>query len=417
MAWPLPSPRVRELFRQGARLVLEVPPEWLDELDEAVFGARSMEVIAEDPELRAAAARASRTSLLHWARSNIEAPGSPVEPTIENQVRVTRDLIRRGLDEQALDSYRTAQDVAWRRWMQLAFTLTTDAGELQELLEVSHQSISAFIDATIAATAARIAEERDELTRGSAAQRREIVTLLLEGVPTDIDRAAHVLGYRLDQTHLAAIVWTTAPDSDVAELEEAGRDLADRTAATDALRLVASAGTVWVWLASPALDRVHGLAVPEHLRVAVGSEAAGVDGFRRSHIDALSTQRMLARLQSPEKLATFDEVEVVLALTENLELADAFVRRTLGRLASSSREMRETVLAYVREGENAQRTAARLYAHRNTVLRRLERADQLLPRPLRANAVNVAVALEVLRWRGSPAPPASAGSSVPSRPR
>jgi DNA-binding PucR family transcriptional regulator len=58
------------------------------------------------------------------------------------------------------------------------------------------------------------------------------------------------------------------------------------------------------------------------------------------------------------------------------------------------------VLTYVRELGSTSRTAQRLYTHRNTVLRRLARADELLPRPLAENAVAVAAALEVLRWRG-----------------
>jgi hypothetical protein len=35
------------------------------------------------------------------------------------------------------------------------------------------------------------------------------------------------------------------------------------------------------------------------------------------------------------------------------------------------------------------------------VLRRLARADELLPRPLAENVLGVAAALEVLRWRGT----------------
>ncbi|MDT5184257.1 MAG: hypothetical protein QOJ20_2428 [Mycobacterium sp.] len=51
--------------------------------------------------------------------------------------------------------------------------------------------------------------------------------------------------------------------------------------------------------------------------------------------------------------------------------------------------------------DSASRAAARLYTHRNTLLRRLARADELLPRPLAESSVSVAVALGVLRWRGN----------------
>ena len=56
--------------------------------------------------------------------------------------------------------------------------------------------------------------------------------------------------------------------------------------------------------------------------------------------------------------------------------------------------------AFVTEQCNVSRAATKLYTHRNTLLRRLTRAEQLLPRPLAENSVNVAVALDVLRWRG-----------------
>ena len=58
------------------------------------------------------------------------------------------------------------------------------------------------------------------------------------------------------------------------------------------------------------------------------------------------------------------------------------------------------VRTFVNEQCNASRAAARLYAHRNALLRQLSRADQLLPQPLSDNSVNVAVALDVLNWRG-----------------
>jgi DNA-binding PucR family transcriptional regulator len=57
-------------------------------------------------------------------------------------------------------------------------------------------------------------------------------------------------------------------------------------------------------------------------------------------------------------------------------------------------------LTFVNEQCNASRVASRLYTHRNTLLRKLSRADQLLPQPLGDNSVNVAVALDVLYWRG-----------------
>ena len=56
----------------------------------------------------------------------------------------------------------------------------------------------------------------------------------------------------------------------------------------------------------------------------------------------------------------------------------------------------EVALCYTGDLSNP---AERLYTHRNTVIRRLARADELLPRPLADNLVDIAAALELLRWR------------------
>jgi DNA-binding PucR family transcriptional regulator len=168
--------------------------------------------------------------------------------------------------------------------------------------------------------------------------------------------------------------------------------------------VIASAATRWVWIPArvapdPAtlgkvIDDLRGI------RIAIGSTAHGIEGFRRSHLDALTTQRLLARLHSTQRIASFDTVQLVSLVTENPDRAGQFIKDTLGELETASPEIRTAVLAFVTEQCNASRAATRLYTHRNTLLRRLSRAEQLLPRPLEENSVNVAVALDVLRWRG-----------------
>ena|SRR5690242_19966657 len=182
MIWQHPSERTCDLLRQGAEIALNSLQEWLDEIDEATLAAVTMRAVAQDPALRAATRRINRAHLTFWASETVRDPGAPVPAyTGPDSLSHARDLVRRGLDESALDSYRVGQNAAWRRWMQTAFTLTSDPDELRELLDVSARSVSGFLDATIVDIAARMAAEREELTHGTHAERREIVTLLVEG--------------------------------------------------------------------------------------------------------------------------------------------------------------------------------------------------------------------------------------------
>ncbi len=391
-------------MRAGAEIALDPRAEWIEEMHAAALSGERMREIAEDPVLRENARRVNLANLLHWASANVRRPGRRVPANVSAEALDTaRDLVRRGLDESALDSYRTAQNVAWRRWMEICFELTSDPEELRDLLDVSSRSISTFLDDTLAAVSARMQAEREELTRGTQAERRAAVALLLEGAPISRDRAQAQLGYRLVGPQLAAVVWSSAGNP-WHQLEEAAEVVVHACGAPHRLTVVAGAGTLWLWVPAdkvPPPERVgaHLTELPE-VRVALGRPGMDVDGFRRSHLDALTVQRMLARLTSPRQVARFTDVHLVALLTQDPALADEFVADTLGDLAVADEDVRTVVRTYLREQCNTSRTADRLYAHRNTVIRRLARAEELLPRRLADNAVDVAAALEVLHWRG-----------------
>ncbi|MEX5721683.1 PucR family transcriptional regulator [Geodermatophilus maliterrae] len=404
--WPAVSPRVRDLFRRGAEVALDPRAAWVEEVHAAALGGSRMRPVAEDPVLAAATRRSTLANLLHWAAANVQHPGARVPVDLGPEVLETaRDLVRRGLDQSGLDAYRTAQGVAWRRWMEICFELTTDPGELRELLDVSALSITTFVDDTVAAVSERMLAERAELTRGAHADRRAAVTLLLEGAPLGRARAEAQLGYGLAGPHTAVIVWSGSGSAAPEQLEAAAEAAVRAGGAPHRLTVVASAAALWVWLPVGTAPRTAALAAElasaPDVRVAVGRPGRGVEGFRRSHLDAATTQRMLARLTSPQQVARYEDVQLVALLTSEPTAVDEFLADTLGGLLTADADTRGTVLTYVRELGNASRTAARLYTHRNTVLRRLARADELLPRPLADDVLGVAAALEVLRWRGA----------------
>jgi DNA-binding PucR family transcriptional regulator len=291
--------------------------------------------------------------------------------------------------------------------MSIAFELTKDPAELRELLDVTARSIASFVEASVAGIAAQMESERNELTRGSQAERREVVALLLDGAPLNVQNASRRLGYALEPTHRAAIVWSEQPESDRSSLEAAAEALARDLGSARPLTVIASAATLWVWVASDAESKLEhlksALRKARDVRVAMGPKGRGVEGFRRSHLDALTTQSMVARVGAESQVVSFDEVRLVALLTQDLEAADAFVAHAIGDLASAPEEVKQAASVFLDEGCNASSAAKRLRTHRNTLLRRLARADELLPRPLSENRLHVAVALEVLRWRRRPA--------------
>ena len=407
MDGPRPSERICELMQTGVQQVLAVTPEVLEQalgdIDLATVTGQDPRLVS-DPALVGMLRRANRSNVEFWVRSILRDPAAPVPANVSPEVlAATRDFVRRGLDEAIIEVFRVGQTSAWQNWMAIALHLTDDPDELRELVTYSSASMFAFIDATIHTATAQIREEREQLTRGTHAQRLQTVTLIIEGAPIAPELAVTRLGYRLDRAHVACVVWTEDADPDPKALDRAAGSVIATAAERSGLTVTAGAGAVWLWIASnaaPALNTLEdAVADSDAVRIAVGPAASGIDGFRRSHLDALETQRLLMRADTPARAARWDDVQLAAMLAHDELRASEFIQTTLGDFAAAPPDMRQTVRVYLREQSNAARAAKRLHMHRNTILARLARAEPQLPGPIAANSLNIAAALELMHWR------------------
>jgi DNA-binding PucR family transcriptional regulator len=409
MSWAPPSPAVAALIRAGATAFLEDPGSLFGEVDAAVLEATPTR-LSGDPAITTATIATNHANILHWVTANVRRPGEPVPANLSPAVvDIARDIVRRGVDDTTtLNTYRIGQNVAWRAWMERAFGLTDDPDELRELLDVTARSIFSFVDETVEGIQDLIDREREQLVRGTHAERLETVNLILEGAPITVARASARLRYELSARHGAAVVWSDAALRDAeGSLERAADALARAAGARRPFTVAASARSLWVWWAgseaAPDLDavRAHLAEAAPHVRVALGTTAQGMEGFRRSHLDALATQRLMHRMPGDLRVASYEDVQLVALTTADDEGTADFVTRTLGALATASPELRETLRVYLREGSSASRAARALFTHRNTVLNRLARARELLPAPLDGRGLQVGLALEIVHWLGT----------------
>ncbi len=142
----------------------------------------------------------------------------------------------------------------------------------------------------------------------------------------------------------------------------------------------------------------------ERQSLALGIPGFGLEGFRGGHRQALRARRFAELAQSESGVIRFDEVETLCVMSEDPDLLADYLQRKLGPLAGDSdnlQRLRETVLAWLREGGNASRAAERLHTHKNTVRHRLRRATQLLGHPLDEDRLGLELALTMLARVGS----------------
>jgi len=327
-------------------------------------------------------------------------------------------VVRRGIDPGDLaHAYMVGQNELWRAWMDELTDRLGTSDALIPALELSSARIFTRADFLVAQLMRHVDRERVRLMGGALARRSNVVRELLEGDETDAAEASRALGYDIDRWVLAAVLWDTAPQEEAgarhAGLEAQAACLARATDTARAFTTAPGESTLWAWVATPAppdLDRIVAELEPS-LRagqgVGLGLPDMGLTGFRTGHEEALQAKR-IAELGGRSGVVRYDEVEAVSLLTDDVARLGRFVARTLGPLTRddpATRRLRDTLLAWLAEGGNARRAAERLHAHKNTVLYRLQRAQQLLGRPLDEGRGDLELALRAMRTLGPRARP------------
>jgi DNA-binding PucR family transcriptional regulator len=289
--------------------------------------------------------------------------------------------------------------------MGIAFELTSDVDLLREMFDISYRSMASYVDETLAGIGEQIDREREQLLSGAHAERLQIVSLILDGAPIPARRASTRLGYELARPHTAYIIWSDTSELPHGELERTAGELDRAAGAPRPLTVAASVSSLWAWFSTDTGFDAGAFrdAVPADsgIRVALGSTLPGIDGFRRSHHDAIVTQRLMRRMSSTVRFASHPDVRLVALAAQDDDDAADFVARTIGDLASADPDLRDTLRTYIREQFNTTRTAKVLFTHRNTILNRLALAEKLLPAPLAGRGLEVGLALEITHWLGA----------------
>jgi len=233
---------------------------------------------------------------------------------------------------------------------------------------------------------------------------------LAERQSVDIDSAISAIRYPLRSHHVALVVWFPAATGEADELAQMQRFVRELGVAVRAgaapLFIAADRSTGWAWLSfQVAADgivsavREFSLQHRDSPSVAIGSPAAGVKGFRRSHAQAVAAQSVvLARKDAkPTVVADSDPGLAAAALVcGNIEDTRVWVAEVLGDLAAdtdSDARLRETFRVFLNAGASYTLAADQLTLHFNTVKYRVGRALARRGRPITDDRFDVELAL------------------------
>jgi hypothetical protein len=338
----------------------------------------------------------------------VQAPASAME--------YARRLAQRGTPLTALlRAYRLGH-TCFSDWLlrELA-TRTDDPETITATVQCTARQVAGYIDQVSEEMVTAYTRERENWLRNCSAARAGRVRDLLSGQRIDVSSTEATLGYRLRQHHVGVVCWTSdeaiAVDN-ITRLERAiGRIAAQTASGADPVFLPRDESTAWAWLPLGIRDRFDPASgdaasgdAEAGLHVAFGDVASGVAGFRLTHHQALAAQAVALAGGSPPRAVSYADVAPVAMMLGSPDLLAAWVRSTLGALATDDEHharLRETLLVFLDTGGSYKATAERLVLHKNTVQYRINKATESLGRPVGDSRHDVELALRACRWLGA----------------
>jgi DNA-binding PucR family transcriptional regulator len=272
------------------------------------------------------------------------------------------------------------------------------------------ETVSDYVDRVVEQVLTAYARARDDWLGDRRAVLAMRVREVLRSGPVDVGATERALGYRLDQHHVGFVAWVddpTVPDA-LGRIRRVIGGL-DRALGCTAASLVipVDESSAWTWLPSKQsvarAEELEGEMKGEPaVSVAVGEPGRGVDGFRRSHDQAVSARGVaLAAGEQRSAITPYVDVAPITMLCADLDSARAWIHETLGGLAvDSSRNegLRETARVFLQSGGSYTATAEQLFLHRNTAQYRVRKAEEVRGRPLRDGRLDVELALLACHW-------------------
>jgi DNA-binding PucR family transcriptional regulator len=264
-------------------------------------------------------------------------------------------------------------------------------------------------------------EERDRwLTNQNSARAlrvREVLEAPASAPASDPEALTAALRYPVQRTHLAIVLWWPADsehEDGLGRLEAVLREIADVLGPQGSpLFVAADRNTGWGWIplsSSAALTAVDAVRTYLTTRsgaptVALGTPLYGVEGFRRSHRQAMKARGVALAAGTDGVTAAGDPGLAAAALiAENLDDAREFVSETLGALASDTANdarLRETLRVYLHDGASYKSAGEKLNLHFNSVKYRVGRAEERRGRPVDDDRLDVELALLLCQRYGT----------------
>ncbi|MET8446051.1 helix-turn-helix domain-containing protein [Streptomyces sp. NPDC005209] len=286
------------------------------------------------------------------------------------------------------------------------------SGVNRRLLDVSFGYIDTISEQVVEAYQG----ERNLWLMSQAAARTGRVREILVGEQVDPELTESVLGYRLRQHHVGLVLWAPERSHGRAAMSRLDRLIGMLAAALDLcsgpLFVARDEALAWAWLPLGGRREVPWQLLTDtaedgdrSVRMCAGDVEYGIDGFRRTHRQALRARDMALAAAPGHRVTLYSRVAPVALMCQDIDELRAWVWSVLGELATDDDHcalLRETVQIFLATGCSYTATAHRQILHKNTVQYRISKAEEAMGQSVHERRTDLGVALLACQYLGPP---------------
>lgn len=368
-------------------------------------------------ELLGASVEGNVELLLHALRYAI--PVERVEPPTA-ALEYARRLAQHGVPVNALvRAYRLGQ----RQMNEIVFAevraIVIPESVRYTVIEAITRTLFEYIDWISQQVVAVYEDERERwLENQNSLRAVRVREILAANNAVDADALSTSIRYPFQWHHLAVVTWCPddgAAGDELASLQRFLRELG-QAAGADANPLFIAAdglcGYGWLPFRAKPSDAVAAVCAYAQKQgdgpsLAIGTTARAVEGFRRSHREALGARAVAiagGRHQRVVISASDPGLSIAALLGGDVAYAREWVNEVLGDLATDTENderLRETLRVFLGCGGSYKMAAAELGMHFNTVKYRVGRAEARRGRPIAEDRLAIELALLMCHWYGA----------------
>ncbi|MFM1722331.1 helix-turn-helix domain-containing protein [Rhodococcus sp. PAM 2766] len=353
--------------------------------------------LAADAELQRDLRAAVRSQLGAFLGASGPSGDGPAEAPVSVEAHaLARTVAQRGLELRVLTQlYHAGHRAMLSFATEFLQQEDLDPQFKLEVLTTMWSQTSELLNSMLDELAVTYADERERLLQGAFASRVTTVREILDG-GGGVAQSSGLLGYPLRLAHTAVVAWVDDSTFFAGSLD---RVMTRISGGRRTLSVPSGAHGVWSWIAQDGaaawvIDRSL---IPDGVRLAVGESAPGIEGFRRSHREALAAQRIAEIGTRRDVVTSYADVELVSMLSADPHAMRGLVARELACLLgadAASERLRDTLHAVMSCHGNHEAAARGLGIHKNTVRYRMQRVEDILGGDILARRLKLELALK-----------------------